>query len=275
MARYFGDRSRCRGVKQLAFDRYGAIEVHNLHVERLVLGGEFGNGGPRHRLQFHSTETQKRVPIFKNSNECDIHNFLDKFTDVRFYDFLHVYEALHCYRVPLQGPILAFQGTDPSRAVSQCGSSPSSATRASKLFFKEIASFCVAIVFEIAIIVTMFFYYKIANKLRQWRTFLMSMQPPGTQGTRDNADRQPDYQLMTVVVSTTFILIITVLPYVVARHILHVRRLFTAAHDDPRLQLFFDYYWPVQLTNFVLNPIVYAWRLPNYRLALLRALQCR
>ena len=146
---------------------------------------------------------------------------------------------------------------------------------ACKFFFHEIASFCVTIIFEITIFVTMFFYYKIAIKLRQRRKFMASMQPHGAQGRRANADLQRDYQLLIVVFAITFIFIIAALPYMVAGNIFLVRRLFTAANDDPKLELFYRYYLPVQLMNFVVNPIVYAWRLPNYRLALLRTLRGR
>ena len=141
--------------------------------------------------------------------------------------------------------------------------------------FGDIVLFCLGIIYEITIVVTIFFYYKIAIKLRQRRTFLTSMQQPSARGTRANRDLQRDYQLMTAVVAITFIFIITALPYVAAGNIFFVRRLFTTDNYDAKLQLFIQFYLPVQLINLALNPIVYAWRLPNYRLALLRTLHCR
>ena len=146
---------------------------------------------------------------------------------------------------------------------------------ACEVVFSDIVSFCLTFIFEITILVTLFLYYKIAIKLRQRRTFLTSMQPPRARGTRANANLQRDYQLMTVVVALTIITIFTALPYMVATHISCARKLFTAAKYDPNLQLFLYDNMPVQFMNLVVNPIVYAWRLPDYRLALLRTIHCR
>ena len=139
-----------------------------------------------------------------------------------------------------------------------------------------IVQFCLTIVFEITILITMFFYCKIIFKLRQRRMIFTFMQPPGARDTHSNVDLQRwEYKLITVELSLMLIFIITVLPYMVAGQIYLVRYRFTVANYDPKLQLFIGYYLPVELMNFVLNPIVYAMRLPKYRLALLRTLHCR
>ena len=135
-----------------------------------------------------------------------------------------------------------------------------------------IVGFCLMIVFEITIVVTTFFYYKIVMKLRERRTILTSMHSNGARATRNNANFLREYKLTTVVVLLVVILIITVLPYIFAFQIFFVQHLSTL---NLKLELFLVYYLPAGLINFVLNPIVYAWRLPNYRLALLRSLHCR
>ena len=114
MVRYFDDRRRnpCRGSKRLAFDRYGAIQVHNFYVEKRVLDSEHGNGGPPHSLEFLTVESQKHVQTSSSSNHSDTLNFLDQCFSVLFNDFRHVFGALHRYRVPLQGPSLVVQDTD-------------------------------------------------------------------------------------------------------------------------------------------------------------------
>ena len=138
-----------------------------------------------------------------------------------------------------------------------------------------IVQFCLTIVFQITILVTMFFNYKIVIKLRERRVILStSMQSSGARGTRSNVDLPRDHKLTVVVPLLVLILIITVLPYIFALQIILVQRLFTVANKDSKLQLFVHYYYPVKIMNFVFNPIVYAWRLPNYRLALLRTLHC-
>ena len=140
----------------------------------------------------------------------------------------------------------------------------------------EIVTLCLSGVFEITVLVTMFFYYKIFMKLRQRRAFLTSIQPTGARGVRSNVDLQRrEYKLTTVVVSLVVILIITVLPFMVAGQISLVLHLFTVAKHDTKLHLFLHYYLPVELMNFVVNPIVYAWRLAKYRLALLPTVHCR
>ena len=139
-----------------------------------------------------------------------------------------------------------------------------------------IVHVCLTIFFEITILVITFFYYKIIIKLRERRVILTSMQSTSIRATRSHADqRRPEDKLTTVVVLVLVILIITVLPYILATQISSVRRLFSVANYDPKLQLFISYYFPFKTMNLVLNPIIYAWRFPNYRLALLRTLHCR
>ena len=137
-----------------------------------------------------------------------------------------------------------------------------------------IVHVCLTIFFEITILVIMFFYYKIIIKLRERRAILTSMQSTGTRSTRSNADLPREHKVTTVVVILVVILIITVLPYILATQISSVRRLFRVTNYDPKLQLFISYYFPFKMI-LVLNPIIYAWRFPNYRLALLRTLHCR
>ena len=124
-----------------------------------------------------------------------------------------------------------------------------------------IVRFCFTILFEITVLVTIFFYYKIVIKLRQRD---LDMQSTGARGSN----------LTTVVVFLVVIMIVTVLPYMLTLQIYLVRSMFMVANYDPKLQLFLYYSIPIQLMNFVLNPIVYAWRLPKYRLALLGTIHC-
>ena len=142
-------------------------------------------------------------------------------------------------------------------------------------FSRFIASFCLMVVFEITILFTTFLYYKIFIKLGQRRGCLPSLQLTSARGTCRNAELQREYQLTTVVVALTFILIVTVLPYMVGGQIMILAGRLPPVTKYPKLQLFLHYYLPVELMNFVFNPIVYAWRLPKYRFALLQTLQFR
>ena len=86
------------------------------------------------------------------------------------------------------------------------------------------------------------------------------MQSTGTRGTRNNVDlKRRENKLMTIVVSLELTLI-TVLPNMLAESMFLVRNMLKVANYDLKLQLFGYYYLPVELMNFMLNPIVYAWR---------------
>jgi CBS domain containing-hemolysin-like protein len=128
---------------------------------------------------------------------------------------------------------------------------------------RETARLVLALFFEITILVTCFLYYKIFIKLAERRQCLQLQ----LTNNNDNDDLQREYQLTTVVAVLIIILILTVLPYVIAGQIS------VTTKYDASLRLFLHYYFPVELTNFLLNPIVYALRLPKYRSAILNTLR--
>jgi hypothetical protein len=130
-------------------------------------------------------------------------------------------------------------------------------------FYRETARLFLALFFEITILVTCFFYYKIFIKLAERRACL----PSQLSSNHGNSDLQREYQLTTVVAVLTIILIVTVLPYMIAGQIS------VTTKYNPTLKLFLHYYFPLELTNFLLNPIVYALRLPKYRHAILKTLR--
>ena len=84
-----------------------------------------------------------------------------------------------------------------------------------------------------------------------------------------------DRQLLIVVLVMVSILAITVLPYTIASQVMLVDILFYKNYprDKKILITFLMYYFPVEIVNFVVNPIIYAIRLPNYRKSL-TALLC-
>lgn len=135
---------------------------------------------------------------------------------------------------------------------------------------RAVVSFGLTLVFEITIFVTTILYYKIFLKLSQRKAHLASQLT--SVGSPGNPDLRREYQLTTVVVVLTLILVITVLPYMIAGQIVLASRLFTSVRY-PNLLVFLHYYLPVEIMNFALNPVVYAWRLQKYRYALLRTLQ--
>ena len=131
------------------------------------------------------------------------------------------------------------------------------------IFYTEKMRLFLATLFEIIILVTCFLYYKIFIKLAERRASL----PLQLNGSHGNSDLQREYQLTTVVAVLTLILIVTVIPYTIAGQI----NILT--NDNPGLMTFLRYYFPIELMNFLLNPIVYALRLPQYRYAILKTLR--
>ena len=83
-------------------------------------------------------------------------------------------------------------------------------------------------------------------------------------------------RLYTVVSLLVGILVATVFPYILALHI-ELGYSITSRESDQNktLSKFLDFYFPVELLNFLANPVVYTWRLPNYRRALMKTFSRR
>lgn len=82
---------------------------------------------------------------------------------------------------------------------------------------------------------------------------------------------QREYEVTIIVVTLAVIIAITVFPYMIVLQVVlsyHLQGA-TLPSNHPA-NLFRRYYFPIELLNFVVNPIVYGWRLPKYRQAFLR-----
>ena len=80
---------------------------------------------------------------------------------------------------------------------------------------------------------------------------------------------QREQRLRAVILLLVAVLIVTVVPYVTVMAVFACYRIFS----DPRLvpnglKVFWHYYLPVVLLNVVVNPIIYPWRLQDYRQSL-------
>jgi hypothetical protein len=129
----------------------------------------------------------------------------------------------------------------------------------------DVIIVCVAIVY-IRIVITL---RKISREMRR-----SSLPNNTSQLTLDKI--REDRQLLIVVLVMLTILAVTVLPYTLASQVLLVDRLFYNdwVIDKDFLKLFIKYYFPVEVLNFAVNPIIYAIRLPNYRKSLISLLCC-
>ncbi|XP_028402616.1 cholecystokinin receptor type A-like [Dendronephthya gigantea] len=75
-------------------------------------------------------------------------------------------------------------------------------------------------------------------------------------------------KLTAVVLLLVGILAVTILPYLLASQIILGYVIFCKCPPPQVLLLFHYYYLPIELLNFAVNPLVYAWRLPQYRRSL-------
>lgn len=84
-----------------------------------------------------------------------------------------------------------------------------------------------------------------------------------------------DNQLLVVVSILVAILFLTVFPYTLASQVFMGTLSFCPnCPQDGNLVKFSDYYFPIEILNFVVNPFVYAIRLPNYRKSLIALFRC-
>lgn len=137
--------------------------------------------------------------------------------------------------------------------------------------------FFLTIVFDLVIV---FIVIEYVHVFRQLRVLWQSSKTRAVYNGHNNndsaikskktTDLQREYEVTIVVVTLAVILVVTVLPYMIATQIVLIYSLFyTPLPLDSPVELFMMYYFPIELLNFVVDPIVYGWRLPKYRKAFL------
>jgi hypothetical protein len=106
----------------------------------------------------------------------------------------------------------------------------------------------------------------VVNCSKARRNFIKAAQNIGRRKEKTGASQQD--KLTAVVLLLVGILALTVLPYLLASQILIGYSIFCNCPPPESLILFVQYYFPIELLNFAVNPLVYAWRLPQYRRSL-------
>jgi hypothetical protein len=98
------------------------------------------------------------------------------------------------------------------------------------------------------------------------------------QNFRGGSERQSyskHKEIAKTILILVVILIVTALPYFIAKQIEYLYKL-DIVGGDTLVRLFSNYYEPVAVLNFAFNPILYSLRLPEYRRSLLALLpKCR
>ena len=98
------------------------------------------------------------------------------------------------------------------------------------------------------------------------RNFIRASQNVGRSKEKTGYSQQD--KLTAVVLLLVGILALTVLPYLLASQIYIGYSIFCKCLPPEALMKFMYYYFPIELLNFAVNPLVYAWRLPQYRRSL-------
>lgn len=136
-------------------------------------------------------------------------------------------------------------------------------------FFLDSAQFALTVLFEVSVVVAAVLHCIIFRRLRIIRAFSQKFEEIAD--TTDVNVRQASQPRATkVLLILVVILTLTVLPYMVNIQLLFSIDLgFLSLSQDKRnfLVKCSHYLLAVEITNFIANPIVYAWRLKRYRKA--------
>lgn len=123
--------------------------------------------------------------------------------------------------------------------------------------------------FDLAIIGVAALYIKIIIALKKISKETRRKNQPGMTNGRNSLKTKKikeDHRLLTVVSIIVAILFFTVLPYTLASQIYMGTRSFCpSCPNNENVVKFSRFYFPIEVLNFVINPIVYAIRLPNYQ----------
>ena len=71
--------------------------------------------------------------------------------------------------------------------------------------------------------------------------------------------------ISTTILILIFVLMVTAFPYFIAKQVEFLNRDYPHLFTGKMARLFPYYYFPVAYLNFIVNPFIYAWRLPDYR----------
>ena len=149
-------------------------------------------------------------------------------------------------------------------------------------YYTKVTQFIMIVIFEVCVVIFLVCQgYIILNMQKRKRANLFCDRDVSIV-TRKHIQRQRfNNNVTTVVVILIAVVVITLLPYTVAIQIYMLSELNLRPPLNPSTKAkvldFIDYFYPIELLNFIVNPIIYAYRLRRYRKALFFAfsfLQC-
>ena len=146
------------------------------------------------------------------------------------------------------------------------------------VYFKQVETqFAMTLVFEVCVVIFLVSQAYIIMKMQKRKRKNLFCDHDVSIVTRKHMEKQQNYnQNVTKAVSILIIVVVvTLLPYMVALQIYFLSELHFRPPLDPKTQRFLTefiyYFYPIELINFIVNPIIYAYRLKRYRNAFLNA----
>ena len=128
----------------------------------------------------------------------------------------------------------------------------------SHMEYLELVLFSTILIFVLVLVVM---YFAII-----WHTKHKPKFSPESMRNRGVTIAQRQQRLTGVLLLLVTVLMVTVVPYLTVMAVFAGYRIFSDSRLVPNGFIFFsNYYFPVELLNFVVNPIIYAWRLQDYR----------
>ena len=132
------------------------------------------------------------------------------------------------------------------------------------------------IIFEVCVVVFLVNQAYIVAKMQQRkRKHLFCDRDVSLRTKKYICGQSRNMNVTKVVLILIVVVVVTLLPYMLALqmyYLLYLKLLPSFGEkNDQIIDDFIDYYYPIELMNFVVNPIIYAYRLQRYRKAFFRA----
>lgn len=134
------------------------------------------------------------------------------------------------------------------------------------VMFSFVIECCVMVIIMLLIYLRILCLLRNSTKLFRGNSFRRS-QSDSEGRSVESSKRQ--HNLNLVVFYLAVFLIVTVLPHLISGQIYLGYKLFFSERNPPQTLDIVPYItFPLELLNFIVNPVIYAWRLPEYRKAL-------
>ena len=140
-------------------------------------------------------------------------------------------------------------------------------------FYTVISQLAMTILFELCVVIFLLSQSYIILKMQQRKRRSVYCDHEVSMVTKKHLDQhnhRVNNHVTKVVLILIVVVVVTLLPYMVA---LQVYLLSAVQSRMPPRQVinFINYFYPIELLNFIVNPIIYAYRLERYRRAFFKA----